>query len=97
MTWPFRRSQTPVDGLDRHKVTLDLIEEVADLRGRIRSLQIEWEDIRVQIRKGYQRMEKAADRLDEKMNGRKVEEVVEGTPRFEPVGFAKKLADLRRS
>lgn len=93
--WPFRLSQTPSDGLDRHKVTLGLIEEVADLRGRIRSLQIEWEDIRVQIRKGYQRMEKAADRLDDKMDGKKVEDPVDGPLPFVPVGFAKKLADLR--
>ena len=93
--WPFRRSQTPSDGLERHKVTLDLIESVADLRGRIRSLEIEWEDIRTQIRKGYQRMEKAADRLDEKKDGKKPRVEVDGDLRFEPVGFAKKLADLR--
>ena len=91
---PFRRSQTPSDGPDRHRMTLDLIEEVADLRGKVRSIQVEWDDIRVQIRKGYQRMEKAYDRLEPK--------VVDAPDRAdeangpEPVGFAKKLAEIRR-
>ncbi len=62
--WPFRRSQTLPDAPDRHQVTLDLIESVAALRGQVRALEAEWDDMRTQIRKGYQRMEKAHERAN---------------------------------
>ena len=60
--WPFRRSRTPPDVPDRHEMILDLIEQVAALRGQVRATEIEWDDMRAQIRKGYQRMEKAYER-----------------------------------
>lgn len=63
--WPFRLTQSPVDETSRHGVTLDLIEQVAALRGQVRALESEWDDMRGQIRKGYQRMEKAHERLEE--------------------------------
>ena len=61
---PFRRSQTPPDEQRGHRMTLDLIEQVTELRGRLRSIESEWDDIRVQIRKGYQRLEKANERAE---------------------------------
>lgn len=44
---------------------MDMIEQVAALRGQVRSLEAEWDDMRAQIRRGYQRMEKAYERLEE--------------------------------
>ncbi len=41
---------------------LDLIEQVAALRGQVRNIEMEWESVRVQIRKDYQRVEKANER-----------------------------------
>lgn len=60
----FRHRQTGQDQARAHGVTLDLIEQVAALRGQVRALESEWDDMRAQIRKGYQRMEKAFERLD---------------------------------
>jgi len=102
MIWPFRRSQTPVDAPDRHQVTLDLIEQVAALRGQVRSMETEWDDIRVQIQKGYQRMEKANQRAEKRM-GLDEEELDEGREQNARMseqqegltGFAKKLAEIR--
>lgn len=62
--WPFRPSPTPPDYSDRHRSTLDCIEQVATLRGQVRSMETEWDDIRAQIKKGFQRMEKANQRAE---------------------------------
>ncbi len=102
--WPFRRAQTPPDDDRQHRVTLDLIEQLAALRGQVRAMELEWADIRVQIRKAYERMEKAAERLEKKRQAK----VVEGWDDDEPLvdddkvvtttelmGFAKKLRDFK--
>jgi len=62
--WPFRRPQTPQDGPDRHQVTLDLVEQVAVLRGQVGSLEIEWGNVKDIVQKSYQRMEKANQRQE---------------------------------
>jgi len=86
----FRRSETAPDAHERHSLTLDLIEQVAELRGQVRSMKTEWDDIRVQIKKGYQRMEKANERAEKRQPP--------DTPQTDidiPVsGFAKKLSEL---
>ncbi len=64
--WPFRPPQTPPDVPDRHQTTLDLIEQVATLRGQVRAMETEWDDIRAQIKKGFQRMEKANQRAEKR-------------------------------
>jgi len=94
MMWPFRRAQTPPEDPSRHQITLDLIEQVAALRGQVRAMETEWDDIRVQIRKGYQRLEKAYQRLE----AADLEEP-ESKPPAKPVpelkGFAKKLHEMK--
>jgi len=64
MLWPFRRSQTPVDGNERHAVVLDLIEQVSYMRGQIRALEHDWKATKEQVRKDYQRVEKANQRAE---------------------------------
>ena len=94
--WPFRRPKTPPDVPDRHDMVLDLIEQVASLRGQVRATEIEWDDMRAQIRKGYQRMEKAYER------GQPVETAASADDAVAPVGlpahgFAEKLRLLHDS
>ncbi len=91
----FRRTETPSDGPDRHALTLDLIEQVAELRGRVRGMEAEWESIRIQIRKDYQRMEKAHDRLEAKRGGDDADPKEPSEPAVELHGFAKKLKEAR--
>jgi len=62
--WPFRPSQIVPDRPDRHAMTLDLIEQVAALRGQVRAIEVEWDAVRVQIQKGWQRVEKANERSE---------------------------------
>jgi len=79
---------------------LDLIEQVAATRGQVRALEVEWEAVRAQIQKGWQRVEKANERSEKRTT-------MEDQPEPEPVaatrigpplqGFAKKLAELRGS
>ncbi len=64
--WPFRPPQTPVDASQRHQTTLDLIEQVAALRGQVRAIETEWDDAKGQIKKAYQRMERANQRAEER-------------------------------
>lgn len=104
--WPFRPPQTAVDTPDRHAVTLDLIERVAALRGQVRAMETEWDAIRVQIQKGWQRLEKANSRAERRLedgegggHGGSVPDatgdaVVSSNP-VPLAGFAKKLADIR--
>lgn len=77
-------------------MTLDLIEEVAELRGRVRSMNVEWDDIRAQIKKGYQRMEKAFERL-EKAQVIEPEEVQQEEAVSEPRNFIDKLKVMNRT
>lgn len=62
--WPFRPHQTAPDGPDQHRMTLDLIEQMTALRGQVRAMESEWDAIRVQIQKGWQRVEKANERSE---------------------------------
>jgi len=97
MIWPFRRPQTPPDSPDRHTLTLDLIEQLAQLRGQVRAMETEWDDVRLQIKKGFQRMEKASQRAERRADG-DGQEPTEASP-AEPAevltGFALKLARMR--
>ena len=95
----FRRSQTSQDAPQRHEVTLDLIEQVAALRGQVRALESEWDDMRAQIRKGYQRMEKAYERLEQPEAEEEAAGLVAEDDGSAPLGaqsFIKKLAAMRR-
>lgn len=101
--WPFRPPQTPSDDLRQHRATLDLIEQVAALRGQVNAMASEWDDVKDQVRRSYQRIEKAAERLEKaktkKLDGWDDDDedaaaVKEPTP--EVFGFAKKLADFRK-
>jgi len=96
--WPFRQLEIPPDRLQQHASTLDLIEQVAELRGRLRAMQSEWDDLKAQVKKGYQRMEKAGERAATKEEAKRLleeEGIVEDEPVVEWGGFAKKLHDLK--
>lgn len=91
----FRRSQTPQDSPELTARVQDILLQLTELRGRMQSLESQWDDMRSQIRKGYQRMEKAAERRD-KGPAEHVQEQTElpvGAPAA--VGFAKKLQQLK--
>ena len=96
----FRRSQTPEDTPRRdpeaHGVLLELIEQVAMIKGQVGVLEVEWAEIKAQIRKGYQRMEKAYQRLDEAGLEDPVVEPASSSSSVPLVGFAKKLADMKK-
>lgn len=94
-----RRTETLPDASKRHEVTLGLIEQVTELRGRVRAMETEWDDIRLQIKKGFQRMEKANQRAEARAEESDDDEsppvpTNDGPPLQ---GFAKKLAELRGS
>lgn len=103
--WPFRRSQSPPDGprpdqtpLRTHDSVLDLIEQVAAIRGQIRNLEVEWESVRAQIRKDYQRVEKANERAERRttMDGDEEPVTAQGTEEDPPLhGFAAKLQAMK--
>lgn len=99
--WPFRPPQTVPDPPERHQVTLDLIEQVTALRGQVRSLESEWDDIRDQIKKGYQRMEKANQRAEKRLDDGEGEGAAPDARREAPPallhGFAKKLEQVRNA
>lgn len=89
----FRRNET---GEDRHDRLLDLIEQVTELRSRVRTIESEWDDMRAQIRKGYQRMEKAYERGQAKSAPVAIEEeVAEAAPEGPTSGFVRKLHQYR--
>lgn len=98
MIWPFRHSQTPVDGHERHTVVLDLIEQVSYMRGQISALEHDWKNTKEQVRKDYQRVEKANQRAerrqydDEDGEPAPVEET-SGTAAL--TGFALKLQQMK--
>jgi len=96
----FRRAKTPSDPPepvpDPHGTMLDLIEQVAYMRGQVKSLEDEWRSTREQLRKDYQRVEKANQRADRREGrGSDSDDDVNSEPvRTEPsplFGFAKKL------
>ena len=77
-------------------MTLDLIEQVAALRGQVRSMETEWDDIRGQIQKGYQRMEKANQRAERRVGDPDGEvDAHQVVPPLPLHPFAKKLAQMR--
>jgi len=80
-----------------HRATLDLIEQVTALRGQVRSLEAEWDDMRAQIRKGYLRMEKAYERSQEAPCEEKPSENQVGNPDIDPAArtFAEKYKMIR--
>ena len=95
--WPFRRSPTPPDAPERHDVVLGLIEQVAALRGQVRAVESEWDDMRDQIKKGYQRMERANSRADRRLE---VDEATGTPPAAEPElehahPFVRKLQQMK--
>ncbi len=68
------------------------------LRGQVRSMETEWDDIREQIRKGYQRMEKAHERSKrrhEDVDDAPTSDPVEEPRQIELHGFAKKLQEMK--
>jgi len=90
-------SQTSQDGAGRHSATLDLIEQVTALRGQVRSLEAEWDDMRAQIRKGYQRMEKAYERQSQPCEEAEVDAPTHEHADIDPAArtFAEKYKMLR--
>jgi len=95
----FRRSETVQDASQRHSTLLDLIEQLAALRGQVRTIEAEWDDMRAQIRKGYQRMEKAHERLAESPPDEHLrdEDVLEPKEQLENgARFIQKLAMMKR-
>jgi len=103
--WPFRRAQSLPDGprpdqtpLRTHDSVLDLIEQVAAIRGQIRNLEVEWESVRIQIRKDYQRVEKANERAERRATMEPEEErpdAGEAEPSPALHGFAAKLHAMK--
>jgi predicted nucleic acid-binding Zn-ribbon protein len=89
----FRRTETPPDRSERHDIVLDLVEQVASIRGQVRAMQTEWDDIRVQIKKGYQRIEKANERAERRLP--EPEQLDEAEPGSDLSGFAKKLYEMK--
>ena len=95
MIWPFGRSKTIENVSERHTVTLDLIEQVASLRGQVRSLEAEWDAMRAQIKKDYVRMERAYERQGGGGDGDRPppDEPVAGLPAAH--GFVEKLRQMK--
>jgi len=100
MIWPFRRPQTPPDESQRHTATLDLIEQVAYMRGQINALEDDWKKVKEQVRKDYQRVEKANQRAERRLEGFDDADEDQTPPaaKVEPElrGFARKLQEMRR-
>lgn len=99
--WPFRRPETLPNASQRHDTVLDLIEQVASLRGQLGALEIEWKDVKDTVKKSYQRIERAntrADRRAEDEDGNTLPDTAATAVGKEPVplhGFAKKLHEMK--
>ena len=93
MIWPFRPREPAPDRKEQHSTTLDLIEQVAALRGQVRALESEWDDMRTQIKKGYQRMEKAFERAEVPEKKVREPEPKQIDIPLEARGFMKKLKE----
>jgi len=82
-------------------VTLDLIEQVAMLRGQVGSLEIEWGNVKDILQKSYQRMEKANQRQErrhaEEDGNPPEEQVAPEEARSSLHGFALKLQQMKRT
>lgn len=77
---------------------MDLIERVADLQGQFGALTAEWNGTKDTLQKGWQRLEKANQRAERRLDdgdaeGTAPESVAAPGPELH--GFAKKLADVR--
>lgn len=90
--WPFRRVETPPD---RHDTVLELIEQVAQLRGQVRTLESEWAETHVRLRKAYQRIEKANERAEKREAGEELEPEQPALGLDGARGFARKLQSMR--
>jgi len=100
MIWPFRRAETPPDASQRHDTVLDLIEQVAALRGHVRAIETEWDDVKAQVKKAYGRIERANQRADERGELAQGEEGSDppgdSIPSPPAPGFAGKIQALQR-
>jgi len=103
MIWPFRRPDTVPDAAQRHDTVLDLIEQVAALRGHVRAIETEWDDVKAQVKKAYGRIERANTRADEREldgGGNSLPDSGDDHALAEPSpvahGFAGKLLELQR-
>jgi len=101
--WPFRRTETPPDTSQRHEVTLGLIEDLAALRAKVNGLVVEWEDVKTTVQKSYQRVERANQRAERRLeDGEPLEEHVKEIAAIDSItrplhGFARKLAEVRNA
>ncbi len=97
----FQHSDTPPNGAERHAATLDLIEQVAIVRGRLGALEVEWSAVKETVQKGYARMERANERAEKRktMEDEEPERGQQAAHEAEPaialVGFAKKLQEMK--
>lgn len=57
-----RQPQTHEDSL--RPLVEDLMLRLANLEAKVNSMRTEWEDVRDQVRRSYQRLEKAAQRAE---------------------------------
>jgi len=100
MIWPFGRRETPPDASQRHDTVLDLIEQVAALRGHVRAIETEWDDVKAQVKKAYGRIERANNRAEERREEPGPEEKPPMSPQRQQQdrahGFAGKLLELQR-
>ncbi len=99
---PFRRSQTPPEAPqtreEYHGQQLELFEQVAYMRGQIGSLEAEWKGLRDQLRKDYQRVEKANERSERRHDDSETSESVRDgvePPVTALTGFALKLHQMK--
>lgn len=97
MIWPFQRPETPPDASQKHDTVLDLIEQVAALRGHVRAIETEWDDVKAQVKKAYGRIERANERAE----ARDAEDAEPNPTRQENkeaelAGFAGKVQQLQR-
>lgn len=97
--WPFRPPETLPDRSERHDTVIDLIEQVTALRGQLNAIELEWESVKEQVKKSYQRIEKANQRHDKRADDEQVdleEQIAQPEPIVELRGFAKKLKEMGR-
>ena len=76
---------------------LDLIEQVAALRGHVRAIETEWDDVKAQVKKAYGRIERANTRAEERDDPEPEEDPkVVSVPIAPLPGFAGKIQALQR-
>lgn len=74
----FRRSQTPQDGL--RPLVEDVLLRLANCEGQLSAMRTEWQDTKDQVRRSYQRMEKASERLQARQEVSAETETAPGSP-----------------